>query len=87
MTRAILLALLLLTTAALAGNPDIIKSPACGAGVMAVQSEPDIRFIGVPINYFKALAEMKTRCKMPGRQRMSDGKCWRPEVWERVRAK
>jgi len=83
MTR-ILLALLLLTTAALAGNTDIIKSPACGAGVIVVQPEPDIRFIGVPINYFKALAEMKTRCKMPGRQRMSDGKCWKPATWLKV---
>jgi len=84
MTR-ILLALAFLAAPAFAGKTDIAKTQSCSAGVMVVQAEPDIRFIGVPINYFKVLAEMKTRCKMPGRQRMSDGKCWRPEVWERVR--
>ncbi len=83
MTRA-LLALALLSAPALAGKSDIAKTPACNAGVMVVQAEPDIRFIGQPINIFKALAEMKTRCKMPGRKRMADGQCWRPEAWERM---
>jgi len=83
MTR-IVLALLLLAAPAFAGKTDIQKSPACSAGVMVVQPEPDIRFIGQPINIFKVLAEMKTRCKMPGRQRMSDGKCWKPATWRKV---
>lgn len=84
MTRAILLALAFLAAPAFAGKSDIQKTPACNAGVMVVQAEPDIRFIGQPINIFKAKAEMKMRCKMPGRKRMADGRCWVPRTWEKV---
>jgi len=88
MTR-ILAAILFLSTAAFAGNTDIIKSPACGAGVIVVQPEPDLLVIGRPVNIFyaqaqarKLLKEMKLRepCENVGRVRSrADLKCYRPE--------
>lgn len=84
MTRAAILALLLLCAPAFAGKTELVKTPACVPGVVVVKGEPDLLVVGQPINVFKALAEMKARCKTPGRKRMADGRCWVPRTWERV---
>ena len=89
MTRPLLLAFLFLITPAHAENKtDFPKQPACAAGVMVVQPEPDIRFVPVPSNVFYAQAQSRkllkalkcaAPCESVGRVRSKvDCKCYLP---------
>lgn len=86
--KPLLLAFLFLITPAHAGKTDVEKTPACGAGVMVVQPEPDVLVIGQPVNVFYAIAQSwkllkalkcAAPCESVGRVRSKvDCKCYLP---------